>query len=296
MRLLDERLVALGLIAFLTACSGRGEEKPFATTAVPVQGPEADYPMVLGDAFSVEGKLYTPADTLNYDAVGYAGADASGGMAISASHRTLPLPSYVEVTSLETGRTILVRVERRGPMTGSHLIALSRGALEQLGGQEATPVRVRRVNPPEQERAFLRRGEKAAERMETPMSLVAVLKRKLPPQAGTPAPYLPAEAPAPAAPPASYALPASPPPPSSQPVPAITEKSGKTGSFVVQAGAFSSRTSANKVAARINGSVVSSGKLHAVRTGPFGNRGLAEASLAKVKLAGYSDARIFSAE
>ncbi|PTR11899.1 MULTISPECIES: SPOR domain-containing protein [unclassified Novosphingobium] len=145
-----------------------------------VSGPAADYPMVLGAPFAVGGVTYTPADTMNYDAVGYAVPDAEGGGGISGAHRTLPLPSYVEVTSLDTGRTILVRLERRGPMEGDGLVALSPGAIAQLGLSGAhSPVRVRRVNPPEAERALLRAGQQAPARMDTPPGLLTALKRKL---------------------------------------------------------------------------------------------------------------------
>ncbi|MCW1986608.1 UNVERIFIED_ORG: rare lipoprotein A [Sphingomonas sp. R1F5B] len=145
-----------------------------------VSGPAADYPMVLGAPFAVGGVTYTPADTMNYDAVGYAVPDAEGGGGISGAHRTLPLPSYVEVTSLDTGRTILVRLERRGPMEGDGLVALSPGAIAQLGlSGPHSPVRVRRVNPPEAERALLRNGQQAPARMDTPPGLLTALKRKL---------------------------------------------------------------------------------------------------------------------
>nr|WP_235209860.1 RlpA-like double-psi beta-barrel domain-containing protein [Sphingobium sp. Ant17] len=66
---------------------------------------------MIGAPYAVAGVTYTPEDTLNYDAVGYAGwygeelqgnKTANGEtfmpMAITAAHKTLPLPSYVEVT------------------------------------------------------------------------------------------------------------------------------------------------------------------------------------------------------
>lgn len=154
--------------------------------AVP-SGPAADYPMVLGSPYLVDGVTYTPADTMNIDQVGYAVADDAGA-GVTLSHRTLPLPSYVEVTSLRTGRTILARVERRGPMSGPNLFGLSAGAAAQLGADGRTPVRVRRVNPPETERALLRTGQMAPVRMDTPMSLVGVLLRKLDPALVAPTP------------------------------------------------------------------------------------------------------------
>src|SRR3546814_10508243 len=60
-------------------------------------------------------------------------SDWSSDVCSSDLHKTLPLPSYVEVTALDTGRTILVRVNDRGPMVTDRLIGLSRGAAEQLG-------------------------------------------------------------------------------------------------------------------------------------------------------------------
>jgi rare lipoprotein A len=148
--------------------------------AVASFGPEADYPVTIGEPYVIGGVTYTPADTLNYDAVGYAHAGTTGS-GISGAHHALPLPCYVEVTSLDSGHTILVRLDRRGPMDGKQLVELSPAAWAQLGlpaGADA-PVRVRRVNPPEPERAALRIGNRAPERMQTPPGLRAALRRKL---------------------------------------------------------------------------------------------------------------------
>ncbi|NKJ01587.1 rare lipoprotein A [Novosphingobium sp. SG707] len=163
--------------------SGGGKLPPApATPDTPraVSGPAADYPVVLGEPYKVGDTVFSPANAMNYDAVGYAsvGGPSTG---ISAAHHTLPLPSYVEVTSLTNGRTILVRVERRGPMDSNHTIELSPAALAQLGASAdgQAPVRVRRVNPLENERALLRAGMNAPERMATPKPLLAVLQRRL---------------------------------------------------------------------------------------------------------------------
>lgn len=292
----------------------------FFTPALSQPGPEGDYPRVLGDPFVVDGVTYTPADTLNYDQVGYA-AVAGEGSGISGAHRTLPLPSYVEVTSLDSGRTILVRLDRRGPMSGPDLVDLSPAAWAQLGlPQGATvAVRVRRVNPPETERARLRAGETAPERMETPKGLLAVLVRKLPPApAGAlkpgiePAPLAtsPVLAPgtvakvaaapvvsAPAAPVAAPKMDAKPAPvaaapaPGPSPKPAAAQPASGSGWFV-QAAAFSTRERADAAARALGGSVSSAGKLWRVRVGPLASTASADAALAKVKAAGYADARV----
>lgn len=197
----------LPLAMFAVLLIGAGKPLP---DALPTVGPAADYPVVVGEPFVIEGTTYTPADRLNFDQVGQAMQGSDGGDAISIAHKTLPLPSYAEITALDTGRTILVRVERRGPMRNDRLVELSPGAAAQLGvpGQMQVPIRIRRVNPPEVERAMLRRGERVTERMDTPTGLLVVLRRKLDPQAapGT----LPGAAPAPL--PASIASPAPKPP------------------------------------------------------------------------------------
>ncbi len=268
-------------------------------------GPQADYPMVLGKPFMVDGVTYTPADTLNYDVVGWAATTTDGGNQITASHRTLPLPSYVEITALETGRTILVRLERRGPMTGELLTELSPGAAEQLGilGQAGAAVRVRRVNPPEPERAALRSGRPAPLRMETPPSLRNVLLRRLElqgagaqvsrpgpmpnpdraaaAQAARPVTTRPLMRPAVAAPPAEQER--------------AVDAPTNTGWFV-QVGAFSVRERAIAVARSLGAQVVTGGGLWRVRfTGLAGARA-AEAALAKARDAGYTDARIQRAD
>ena len=286
-----------------------------------VNGPEADYPVVLGEPFTIDGITYTPEDTLNYDEVGYATIDDPQESGVTAAHRTLPLPSYVEVTSLESGKTVLVRVERRGPMVGSRLIALSRGALAQLGAGEASPVRVRRVNPPEEHRAELRAGLEAPLRMETPEGLLGVLRRKLPAVGSAPlrddrapttqvAAANTAQIPAtPSQKPATIPKPAGVPaddevtggsaaakntdsaatPTSVRRIPTSTD-----GRFVVQAGAFSSRAAADRVAENIGGYVESVGRLWRVRSGPYATRGQANAALANVRGAGYRGAQVYT--
>jgi rare lipoprotein A len=55
--------------------------------------------------------------------------------ALTAAHRTLPLRSYVEVTNLRNNRTVVVRINDRGPFHGNRVIDLSSAAAEELGIQ-----------------------------------------------------------------------------------------------------------------------------------------------------------------
>lgn len=53
--------------------------------------------------------------------------------ALTAAHRSLPLPSYVRVTNLANNKSIIVRVNDRGPFHGNRVMDLSKGAAQQLG-------------------------------------------------------------------------------------------------------------------------------------------------------------------
>lgn len=142
----------------------------------------------------VKGQSYVPAANPNYDYLGYAswygresGNQTANGErfrpgAVTAAHTTLPLPTYVEVTALDTGRTILVRVNDRGPFAGKgRIIDLSKGAAEQLGirTRGIAAVRVRVVEPPENDRKLLRQGKNAPERPRVTDDILANLREQL---------------------------------------------------------------------------------------------------------------------
>lgn len=300
MRLPVSHVALLAILSLVSACTSSDGSALGGNAAAPSDrgGPAGDYPMIVGEPFTIDGVTWTPADTMNYDQVGHASMAQTADNNISAAHRTLPLPSYAEVTSLDTGRTILVRVERRGPMDNSQLLELSPGAARQLGmTQERLPVRVRRVNPSEPERALLRAGQAAPMRMDTPKSLVAVLSRKLAPVSAPPD--------GPAAVPTSEPTPIPAPTASSQPVPASTvapaapvsrDVVAVPGNLFVQAAAFSSKERAEVSARKLGATVSRSAALWRVRAGPFATRREAEAALARARTAGYNDARILRAD
>ncbi len=307
-------------LALLSACGGSGGELEEGIPAAPRRA-APDTPVVLGPAYTVDGVAYRPADVANLDSVGYAAVGYEGGAGISASHRTMPLPSYAEVTSLDTGRTILVRVDRRGPMTGALITDLSPGAAEQLGiaGQQRFAIRMRRVNPPDSERGMLRNGLPAPARMDTPQSLLAILKKKLgttnevilgsgkqavpPPDGAMPMPAPTTNPPAVPARPTPRPIPAKPEaappvtsvPPRQAPVPTAV-RTAPRGSLIVQVGAFSSRDRAEQVAGEVGGFLSGGRGIWRVRTGPYPSQAAAQAALAKVRAAGYSDARIQHAD
>lgn len=174
--------VAATLLITLSACAGGGFK------------PVSDTPVRIGPPYTIRGVTYKPAAAPTYDAVGYAswyGHESGNRTAngerfrpgwITAAHTTLPLPTYVEVTALDTGRRIIVRVNDRGPFVqGSRIIDLSRGAAERLGvkAQGHAPVRVRRVEPSEKDRKRLREGKAAADLPALPETELRKLRAQL---------------------------------------------------------------------------------------------------------------------
>ena len=116
----------------------------------------------VGNPYQVGGRWYYPKHDPDYEAVGVAswyGRDFHGRPTangeiydmnrMSAAHTTLPLPSIVEVTNLENGRKIKVRVNDRGPFARGRVIDMSRAAARRLGFEQngLARVRVRYVAP-----------------------------------------------------------------------------------------------------------------------------------------------------
>lgn len=69
--------------------------------------------------------------------------------ALTAAHRTLPIPSYARVTNTKTGKSVVVRINDRGPFHGSRVIDVSRAAAQKLGfiRQGMAHVKVEAVAP-----------------------------------------------------------------------------------------------------------------------------------------------------
>jgi rare lipoprotein A len=155
--------------------------------------PVSDTPVRIGSPYSVRGTRYVPAPDPSYDMLGYAGwyGPESGSQTasgerfrpdwITAAHTTLPLPTYVEVTDLDTGKRIVVRVNDRGPFAKRRILDLSRGAAEALGmrRQGVAPVRVRIANPSPADCARLRDGKPARPLPDVPAVTLANLREQL---------------------------------------------------------------------------------------------------------------------
>lgn len=317
------RLVVIGFVAAgLTACGGAPVRVPVTYPRSSSPPPPAPAPprvsaspaYKVGNPYQVAGLWYYPKEQPEYDETGIAswyGQQFHGMLTadgevfdrttISAAHPTLPMPVNVRVTNLENGRSIVVRVNDRGPFVNGRIIDLSERAADLLGYRVKGTARVRVT--------FLSRADlygpgPAPPSQETPVEIANAVpavptrmidEANLPPVAG-----------APVAPPRTVAsLPApveqmfttvEPEIPNGEirdvPVPLAT-------SIYVQAGAFSSLQNAGTVAARLSSEgarvypAVSNGKpIYRVRIGPFQNVEDADAALNRAINLGHNDVQI----
>lgn len=143
------------LSACATAGSGKGGTLP---QDIPTVSDAAPFVSGTMRPYTIRGRTYRPVEQPDYNETGQAswygqyhhGRSTSTGErfdmnALTAAHKTLPLPSMVEVTNPANGRRVLVRVNDRGPFVDNRIIDLSRGAADALGllNQGVGEVRVR---------------------------------------------------------------------------------------------------------------------------------------------------------
>lgn len=201
--------------------------------------------------------------------------------AFTAAHRTLPIGSFVEVTSLDTGRTVLVLINDRGPFTPGLLIDLSQAAAQSIGITSRKAVRIRRVTPTPADQNALNNGRVASPILDTPPALLAGLRAKLagariaatPNRTSSPVPAPVIASPRPAATPVRVAA-------------------ALKGRYFVQVAAFGSHDRAATVARGLGGTATPFSKLWRVRTGPYSDAKSAAQARDAVAARGYGDARV----
>lgn len=161
------RWVLLGVLAIaIVACSdGRYRMRQDRAPVVPIQAhqvadavPRAEAIRAAGNKspYTVNGKTYRvmPSAT-GYQEIGIAswyGAKFHGELTsngeifdmykASAAHKSLPIPSFLKVTNLDNGRSMIVRVNDRGPFHSDRIIDLSYGAAVKLGFDQVGTARV----------------------------------------------------------------------------------------------------------------------------------------------------------
>jgi rare lipoprotein A len=229
----------------------------------------------VGKPYQVDGAWYYPSADYGYIETGIAswyGADFHGKLTangeifdmneVTGAHKTLPLPSIVRVTNLENGRSILVRVNDRGPFVNGRIVDLSRRSAQLLGFEAAGNAKVRVEIIADQSRQLATSlprapGEKEPEPSVAAAPRAAVEAQELPPPGGAAAPPAqPAAAPAPQPAAAPAAQPAASTPvrtaaidATAPPPPVITQGAPGPTNMYVQAGAFSQFENANRLQA-----------------------------------------------
>ncbi|MDE2112334.1 MAG: septal ring lytic transglycosylase RlpA family protein [Alphaproteobacteria bacterium] len=269
----------------------------------------------IGNPYQIGGTWYYPREQPDYDETGiaswygpgfYGHPTADGEIfdadALTAAHRTLPLPVNVRVTDLENGRSLILRVNDRGPFAKSRIIDVSARAAKLLGFYQAGTARVRVTYLA---RADLPSGAPQPFGAGTPPAVVNAVPAA--PTTGVETGTLGAVPGVPVAPPTASppsAAAATPPQqiassegalPTGQvttvPVPAVTH-------LYIQVGAFSIYQNAARLAARLGGDLKISAiqrngqTLYRVRSGPYDSTGEADAAFAKISNLGANDAHI----
>jgi rare lipoprotein A len=185
---------------------------------------------------------------------------------MTAAHRTLPLPAYVRVTNLQNGRSVVVRVNDRGPFVGNRIIDLSYTAAAKLD--------------------MLRNGT----------AMVEI--RTIDPTAPPPAITAGALATAPTAPAAAGAAAS----PAAAPLTVVPVAEAPAPALFVQAGAFADPANAERLAERLRGGnlgkvfvrddQIAGRRMYRVRIGPVPDVAQFDRVVAALERAGISDAHL----
>lgn len=244
----------------------------------------------VGNPYKIMGKKYYPEEDYNYEETGIAswyGADfhakdtANGEEynmhTMTAAHRTLPLPSIVEVTNLENGKTAIFRVNDRGPFAKNRIIDISKKGAEVLGfsNQGTTKVKVKIL--PEESKALkqaLLTGKEVNLR---------VVKNKTNNNSIIYSSSINDD---------NYL----------QPISSLSNKkdlSPKVGNYYVQVGAFNQKTGAENLQNQLSSfnevkiypATIGNGHFYRVRLGPYGSRQQADDVLIQVKNSGIPNAQ-----
>lgn len=300
----------------LAACA---ETEFLIHTAKQVNGPGdpgaklGDYKV--GSPYQIKGAWYYPSEDYEYSETGIAswygpnfhGKYTANGEIynqndLTAAHRTLPLPSAVRVTNLENGRSIVLRINDRGPFAHGRIIDVSRRSAQLLGFErngtakvqvdileaESRQLKVAAINGGDQQLQVAASPREAVVSKPLPSSGAGTAPARAPTATQTPVQTTPLESVpaqstrAPILPDEVEILPVSP-----------------TGIYV-QAGAFSRLENALRMRDRvydmgptqISRFAVSGTEIYRVRIGPLGTVDVADATLSQVMNSGVPEARL----
>ncbi|MEO3430185.1 septal ring lytic transglycosylase RlpA family protein [Pelagibius sp. CAU 1746] len=318
-------VLLLGLLGILAGCA---ETELAVHNAKRLQTPEpapsqpGNYKV--GRPYQIANVWYYPREDYGYDETGIASwygpgfhgkSTANGEVydqnAMTAAHRTLPMPSVVQVTNLENGRSVKVRINDRGPFAHGRIIDMSKRAAELLGFVKQGTAKVRvQILEIESRQAALEAGAGEAVAGTAPKAapVESVSVQELPPigvSAPEPAAGASGATETAAAPAASQTAAVSEPAhlrtaTTTMPEPVVTQERVRPTSIFVQAGAFSQVANAVRLRARLSSlgnvqiakALVGDASFYRVRLGPMANVDQADRTLALLLRNGYNDARV----
>ncbi len=332
------RLAVMGIsIAGLAGCAAPPAPKPAAVApAAPEPKPTPGGSYKVGTPYQIDGVWYYPRVDYGYNETGIASwygpgfhtkLTANGELynenELTAAHQTLPMPSLVRVTNLENGRSIVVRINDRGPFVSGRIIDMSRRGAQLLGFDLKGTAKVRVEVMAEESRAIAAAAMNAASQVAgvspdggpvpqaAPRPSVTVEATPLPPTAGSKAapgsaipPKVAQTAPTP---PRTIAAPTTVAGTTTEdgrflPAPVVEQRAlpAKPGKIYIQAGAFANYDNANRLRAKLNSiaptnlsnAMVNGQQYFRVRVGPFDQVERADEVLAQVLQAGTSEAKI----
>ena len=224
---------------------------------------------------------------------------------MSAAHKTLPLPAYVRVTNLENGRSVVVRVNDRGPFVGNRIIDLSYSAAAKLDmlrngtamvevrsvGPASAPGTVGVISAAAGSSTFGGGTSPSA----APVAAAPVATAPVATASVAAAPALPSAARDTGAPPPGV-------PPGAVPIAPAPVTSAPATALYVQAGAFADPANAERLAARLRGGgygavfirddYIAGRKLYRVRIGPVPDVPKFDRIVAALNQAGVRDAHL----
>ncbi len=284
----------------------------------------------VGDPYQINGIWYTPVEDYGYDETGIAswyGADFHGKATangetydmneVTAAHKTLPMPSLARVTNLENGRSLIVRVNDRGPFVAGRIIDLSRRSAQLLGLEGKGTGKVRVQILADESRALadrlksqgavanarvLPRPENVPDKtlMVAQLPKAEVAREELAPPPGANAAPQPQQKPT-----ASRVVTDTPlrevaATPAAAKVGTVTQGAARATRIYIQAGAFGNFDNANKTGAKLAGMgpvavspvLVNGRDVFRVRLGPVASVEEADRFLDRVIKSGYPDARV----
>lgn len=273
----------------------------------------------VGKPYQVDGIWYYPHEVLSYDETGIASwygeafhgrYTANGEIfdlnSLTAAHHTLPLPTIVQVTNLENGRSLTLRVNDRGPFARGRIIDVSRQAAQLLGfekqGTAKVHVRLLESETLEAQAVARRNGTEEGPRAQVQVAQAAP-RSAVDSQALAPLPGTQAASQSSSTPSSARAAVAEPPAsPVERPLSGkVSQAAARPNARIyVQAGAFAQMVNAHRVqqqvaflgSTSVSGIRVNGQDLFRVRLGPLANVQDADRLLAKVLAAGLVDAQI----